>query len=270
MKNFKIDNAVVNRARSFNFYLTLILISLFFLGCSESSDPVDPVYIDGYDSEYKLNLRVHIMTDITMSHTSGVSMGSWVTTDDVNQTIIPEVNAIYKQAKIQWLVESIVEEDVVKHGTYEESIAFIASTERDSNGNSDPARLPHLYNLMQPEHRSTSSELGTNLYHIYLFPFIGNTSQGNAMSGFGYHSVVGTWTNKHNRGGDPEKTLLIEDHVNFDRGSLSRTIAHEIGHVLQLRHNQCDFDCLMGGDSDGYYMTADQVKTARLEALRRL
>jgi hypothetical protein len=275
MVKFKKRNRVVNSHRTVHFYHLLILLVVFFLGCSESSNSIGVKYPEGYDAEvydadteYKLNLRFHIMTDIIMEHTSGVSMESWVTTNDVSEIIIPEINAIWKQAKIIWVVESIIEEDVVKHNNYEESIAFIASTERNSDGQSDPARLPHLYNLMQPDNRSTEDDLDKNLYHLYLFPFIGNTSQGNAMQSFSFNSVVGTWTNKHNNGGDPEKTLLIESHSSFDRGSLSRTMAHEIGHVLGLKHNQCDFKCLMG--VDGYFMTSEQIKTARLEALRRL
>ena len=90
------------------------------------------------------------------------------------------------------------------------------------------------------------------------------------MAGFNYHSVVGTWTNKFNGGGIPEKTLLTENQSAFNRGSLSRTISHEIGHVLNLSHNECSYGCLMGGtESDGYFLTEGQVVKARIEAFNR-
>lgn len=259
--------------------LLLIIIMFLIAGCSGNSTENLSEKIESNDDDeteddspdvFTLNLRVHLMQDIIMPHSTGIDMESWVTPENVTETIIPEVNAIWEQANIVWNIESIIEENVVKGDNYEASIKFIASTERDENGNSDPERLPHLYALMQPEHMSKEEELGENLFHIYLFPFIGNTSQGNAMSGFNYHSVVGTWTNKHNSGGVPEKTLLTENKSSFDRGSLSRTISHEIGHVLELSHNDCNYGCLMGGKySDGYLLDEGQITTSRLEALDR-
>lgn len=247
------------------------------MGCSSDSQDTSnnaPVIVIEEEEEplstIELNLRVHIMTDITMFHPSGQEMESWVTPEDVTETILPELNAIWENAGIHWKVESILIENVVKGPTYQESLVYLVNAVRDSEGRADPERLPHLYSLMQPDNRSTEEQLGKNLFHIYLFPFIGNTSQGNAMSGFGYHSVVGTWTNKHNGGGVPEKTLLTENQSSFDRGSLSRTIAHEIGHVLNLNHNECNSSCLMGGlTSDGYLLTEGQVITARIEAIGR-
>lgn len=250
----------------------LILISVFFLSFSDDHNKA------GSSSNFRdtagedlieLNLRIHIMTDISMVHTSGLVMENWVSQKDVEKIIMPEVNAIWSQANIKWVIESIIEEAVVKGESYEESIDFIASTKRDSAGRSDSDRLPHLYALMQPENMSKAEELDKNLFHIYLFPFIGNTSQGNAMRPFNWSTVVGTWTNKFNRGGIPEKVLLIEDHDAFKRGSLSRTIAHEIGHVLNLKHNECETDCLMGGKSQGYLLSKEQIETARLEASKR-
>lgn len=267
----RLDSGILSR------YLLLILILAFHTGCSKSSsDSTDnePVVVIEEEEEnfstIALNLRIHIMTDITMVHPTGWVMESWVTPKDVSETIIPELNSIWEKAGVHWNVESILEEDVVKAETYQESLVYIVNAKRDADGRSDPERLPHLYSLMQPEHRSTTEQLGKNLFHIYLFPFIGNTSQGNAMSGFNYHSVVGTWTNKHNGGGVPEKTLLTESQSSFNRGSLSRTIAHEIGHVLNLNHNECNNSCLMGGiNSDGYLLTEGQIITSRIEAVGR-
>ena len=252
----------------------LILVSIFFFSCTDKANDVFPdIVADDANmgrTIIELNLRIHLMRDITMNHSTGLSMNTWVSVSDVSETIMVEINDIWQQANIHWLVESIIEEDVVKGDTYEESIAFIASTKRDSEGHSDPARLPHLYSLMQPQYMSTTDEIGENLFHIYLFPFIGNTSQGNAMRDFNFHSVVGTWSNKHNGGGIPEKTLLVENQNLFDRGSLSRTISHEIGHVLNLHHNECNVNCLMGGGSSGYSLTEAQITAARLAALDRL
>ncbi len=213
-----------------------------------------------------LNLRVHIIQSSPWIHPLGTEMESWVSPSDVKNTILPEVNRIWKQANIQWEIESIIEEDIRPFKGFENSIDFVINTKRDAAGKSDPKRLPHLYRLMKKRYKSTPEELGTNLFHIYLFPFIGNTSQGNAMRPFGYHTVVGTWSNKHNRGGIPEKTLLVEDENTFVRGSLSRTIAHELGHVLSLGHNQCN-DCLM--KASGYRITAEQIEMARKVAMDR-
>lgn len=254
----------------------LFLVFVFLSSCSERSNDVVPDVNPNDDKEvivpvYELNLRIHIMKDIIMLHPTGVCMDSWVTPNNVRETIVPEINAIWSQAKITWVIESIIEEDVVKNDSYQQAINYIVNCGRNSEGESDPARLPLLYLLMQPQYRSKTDELGKNLFHIYLFPFIGNTSQGNAMTGgFDGHCVLGTWSNKHNGGGIPEKTLLTEYHNEFVRGSLSRTASHELGHVLKLKHNECPYDCLMSGGSEGYSLTKAQIETARLEALERI
>jgi hypothetical protein len=271
-----IKNSVFKKKISSILAATILLVFLYNCSSSESSNRDDEIEIIDNTDDVKtrdtivLNIRVHIMKDIIMTHSTGQIMTSWVTPADVTEIIVIEVNKIWEQAGIVWNIESIIEEDVVKSDTYNESLMFLVNTKRNSQGRSDPSRLPHLFSLMQPEYMSTESQLGKNLFHIYLFPFIGNTSQGNAMSSFGYHSVLGTWTNKHNGGGGPEKTLLTEEQNSFNRGSLSRTISHEIGHVLNLSHNECDNRCLMGGaNSDGYLLTEGQVITARIEALGR-
>ena len=244
----------------------LLLISILFLAfcsCSPATTP-EPVLLD---TLIKLKLRVHIMKTSPWTHSSGVLMNNWVTPKDFNEIIILEINEIWSQADIKWDIESIIEEDIIKFEGYEESIIFIASTERDSEGRSNPERLSHLFSLMNPQNMSIADELESDLFHIYLFPFIGNTSQGNAMRGYNFHSIVGIWSNKHNGGGNPEKTLLKENHDLFVRGSLSRTISHELGHVLNLTHGQCD-DCLMKGR--GYGIIQEQIDISQEEAKRRL
>ena len=216
-------------------------------------------------SAIDLNLRFHVMQDDPWIHGSDNAMPSWVSEADIVETLMPEINDIWQQAGIHWSIENIIQESIETYEGYQDDVRYIVDSQRDSEGKSDPERLPRLYNLMQPDNRSSDEELDGNLFHIYIFPFIGNTSQGNAMSSFGWHSVVGSWSNKHNDGGIPEKNLLIEAQQNFVRGSLARTIAHELGHVLSLRHD-CE-ECLMY--AQGYDINDMQIQAARDEAVRR-
>ena len=86
----------------------------------------------------------------------------------------------------------------------------------DENGQSDPNRLPILYNLIPESTRITSD---TQLFKIYIFPFIGNRAQGNAMKSFGNNSVVSAWSNKWTSkytDGIPIKVRLTEDWAAFE------------------------------------------------------
>ncbi len=239
--------------------LYILLVALLLAGCTNDNN-VTPEKAD-----IKLNLRVHLMQSNAWIHPLGAEMDMWVTRTDVEQIIIPEINSIWRQARIEWTIEDIINESISEYSGFEQDIEYIVNSERDSNGRSDPARLPLLYNLMDPLYLSSESELASNLFHIYIFPFIGNTSQGNAMNSFGFHSVVGCWTNKHNGGQNPEETLLTESQSEFIRGSLSRTISHELGHVLGLSHS-C-YNCLMY--SRGYDLNDAQIVISIEEARRR-
>jgi len=240
-------------------FIRIVLACATIFSCSKKKSEDD-------DHEIKLNLRFHLMRGTPWVHPTGVTMESWVTKENVTDTIFPEINAIWSQANISWSSESLVEEDIVVGTGYQTAVDYIVNSARDDEGESDPNRLPYLYELMQSGNRSSEGQLGTNLFHIYLFPFTGNTSQGNAMSGFGYHTVVGQWSNKHTGSDSPEKSYLIEDHSKFVRGSLSATIAHELGHVIGLSHNECK-KCLMS--SGGYNITDAQIETARAKAAER-
>ena len=217
------------------------------------------------EDHIELNIRIHLMQSEAWIHPLGSEMNMWVTESDVRQTIIPEMNLIWSQASIEWKVEGIINEPIVEYTGFEEDVEYIINSKRDDEGRSDKARLPLLYNLMNPSYLSSEIELEKNLFHIYIFPLIGNTSQGNAMRPFGFHSVVGCWTNKHNGGGNPQKTLLTEPHSEIDRGSLARTISHELGHVLGLSHS-C-INCLMY--SKGYELNTSQIIISTEEARRR-
>ena len=258
-------------------HLLIIIISILLL-----SSPVT-----GQET-INLKLHVHIMRDIEM-RVKGESMtNDHISKENIANEVLPEVNRIWSQANINWELAGVYDEDAVKKGyrqipagypkNYKKLKNIVEKARRDSSGKSDPRRLIPLFLFMQPGNRIKPSEFGQNNFHVYLYPFIGNTSQGNAMkkdkdtgNSLGFHTVLGTWTNKHNKGKIPERVKIVEDWekwTKIKRGSLSRTIAHELGHVIGLRHKRCEGYCLMG-PKHGYKLTNKQIRRARNIAKKR-
>lgn len=234
----------------------------------------------------RLPLRVHIMTHLKIPHPTNRAepLECWLRESDVN-AVVSEINLIWKQAKIEWFVESIVEHRGATTKT--DAIDYIVHAERDANGRSDPNRIPKVYSFFDAGKQHPA------IQNLYVFPFIGNTSQGYAgdpndrkvRSIKSNHAVVGIWSNKGSGGGQPYRTAIKERPRSglgntppqkenfFHEGSLGRTCAHELGHHLGLAHpnkeTQSVFKRLMGGKKPGYRLTPDEIATARTQARKR-
>ena len=285
-------------------YLHIILISILLLSSpviGETSEVIEApapkavtVEASLTNGQETLNLKlyVHIMRNITMN-VKGVRMSNdHISKETIENKVMPELNKIWDQADIAWDLIEVYYENVLKNGykyipegypkSFENLKLIVEKAKRDRNGKSDPRRLRPLFLFMQPGNRIKPSEFGQNNFHVYLYPFIGNTSQGNSMIGrdgdsFGFHTVIGSWTNKHNKGGIPERVKIVEDWkkwTKIKRGSLSRTFAHELGHVLGLQHKKCEGNCLMGPiigkGKQGYKLTKKQIEIARKIAKKRI
>ena len=64
----------------YSFSHLLFLASVFFVSCTDRAREVFPdIAADNDDKEktiYELNLRIHLMRDITMNHSTGLPMDS--------------------------------------------------------------------------------------------------------------------------------------------------------------------------------------------------
>jgi hypothetical protein len=208
-------------------------------------------------------VRVHIVRDLVMPK-EGLAMQSWVTDQQVRDVILPEVNRIWRAADIAFRLDTVGDAATRRPPDHRERIHAVVTAQRDADGESDPERIRHLGELIA----FTPGAAGT--VDVYLVPYLGEASQGNAKRSL-RRVFVAQWTDKASKGrGLPERFQLTERGA-FVRGSLSRTVAHELGHVLGLRHpdkRDAVAGLLMGGRMPGEALTAEEVAKARRKAAR--
>lgn len=218
-----------------------------------------------FASPFVLPVKFHLMQDVPMEF-NGQQMNVWVTEGDIRGQVIKEVNRIWQQADIKWEIEDVVAELSADIPDKAEQLQFVTNTKRDERGKSDKSRLPVLYSLIDKSQHSDTA------YNVYIFPFIGQGSQGHASRQDNI-VVIGAWTNKPTKGkGSAAKAKLVEAEP-FKQGSLARTVAHELGHMLKLEHpdkaTQTEFNLLMGGKKAGYLLTPKEIEKAQKVAKKR-
>ena len=202
----------------------------------------------------------------------GVNMTMWLTPKDVERTIVPEINRIWRPARIRWAVESIVVEQAANIPNRAETIRDIANSTRDT-----PDRQEKILSLADPRFRHKS------INNLYFVPYVGQTSQGFALFGGGKsvrdnpdggsRCVVCVWTDKPSSGKRPPIRFQLTERLPFRMGSIGRTCAHELGHNLLLQHpdkqTQTEFNRLMGGRRNGYRLLPGEISRARQVAAGR-
>lgn len=219
--------------------------------------------------EITVPVRVHLVRDLVMPK-DGLAMQSWVTEQQVREVILPEVNRIWRAADIAFRLDAAGTVSTLDRPDRRALIDAVVTARRDTDGESDPARIRHLGELIA----FAPGTPGT--VDVYLVPYLGEASQGNTKRSL-RRVFVAQWTDKSSKGRRAPDRFPLTEPGAFDRGSLSRTVAHELGHVLGLRHPDkhagAATGLLMGGRSPGYALTPEERAKARRRAdklVRRL
>lgn len=217
------------------------------------------------DGLIQLPLRVHLITDVTLVQKE-VEMKTWVTSQDFEKEILPEINRIWKQAKIQWVLESIIEQPAAQISDKEAAITYIQNSKRDTPEEKFPERVSNIRRL------SATSKRHPVAHNLYLFPYMGLTAQGVASIG-GNWAFSGVWTDKPFKGKKRPIKFQLTERGPFEIGSIARTCSHELGHNLGLRHpdkaTQKRFNRLMGGKKHGYDLVPEEIEKSRRVAKKR-
>jgi hypothetical protein len=89
----------------------IIAATLVTLSCSDSEAPQSPS--DSESETLALNVRVHLL------RSAGISALNATLTDEAVDTLFAGVNEIWRQAGVEWKVESVVREMAQNGDTYE-------------------------------------------------------------------------------------------------------------------------------------------------------
>ncbi len=223
------------------------------------------------DGVIQLPIRFHIVRGAEMTK-KGVALEMWLTPEDVRERILPEINRIWQPAGIQWVIESVVEDDIAQVRGRRRLVEDISVATRETSDRT--TKIRKLIDV--PSHHPA-------IHNVYFFPYVGETTQGFATFGGsrsvgenpdgGNHCVMGVWTDKPSRAKKPPQRFKMSEGLPFKRGSIGRTCAHELGHNLLLQHpdkeTQTVFDRVMGGRRPGYALTPEEIKLARTVAVGR-
>ena len=233
--------------------LCFSFIFLFVLSISSgrSQTPSSPEP----NEKLTLRLRIHLTTGLSMTK-KDVNMTNWITPKMIEEKVLPEVNRIWSQAHVEWILDGI-QDCPTQEARQDEVVAYVLATQRDSEGHGDPERIQKYLSILPIDQEED------RVVNVYAVPYLGGTSQGNACKGA--RVLIGEWTDKPSGGKlPPQKCLLVEPEP-FVKGSFGRTMAHELGHILGLHHpKEREAPQLMGGG--GYVLTEEQKEIARKKA----
>ncbi len=213
------------------------------------------------DEELVLPLRVHLGRDMTAT-VKGEVLDVWVKPKDVTEALLPEINRIWKQANIRFVIESVVEEKALEVPDRLKLLAQISGRKRTDDGNSGDNPFAVIKKLFDP------AKIHPSAINIYCMPYIGETFQGVAKLG-GNLVLVGVWSDKASKGRKPPRKTLLTEPEPMVIGSLARTMSHELGHALTLNHPGKEDEPkgrLMGGAKQGYLLTPEEISQARKSA----
>jgi len=214
------------------------------------------------DGVIRLPLRFVILRNLPVT-VKGVKLGSWVTSNHLAQVVVPELNRIWRIARIEWALESVVDQSIgVADAAAKQSDmqAILKSPATDESGEKS-GRNDLIRTFFDPA-------LAHPVAHtIHLFPYHGPMGQGFAVLG-GNVAYLCEWTDRPSRGTRPPQRMLLTEPPPFAIGSLGRTCAHEAGHLLKLVH-ATEPGRLMGGPKRDYALVETEITTARETALQR-
>ena len=212
-------------------------ISLFLIFISIEASSNETINID---------LKFYSLNDVVMKR-KNLEMKSWITENDIKK-IVKCVNYIYESNFKKHNVYPVIHFNYISltkinvlttpgNKDIKKKINFIVKSTRNDGKEKKQILKKYIRSFFDKKIIKSNDKMKD--INIYFVPFYSNTRQGFAYFSKSYpykkDIFLGEWTNKDNRGGQPHKRRLLAKKM---KNSLCKTLAHEIGHVLNLTHHK--------------------------------
>ena len=135
------------------------------------------------ESLLTLPIRFHL-TEGAQMNLKGQAMDMWVTPEDIELRVLPEVNRIWQSARIQFVIERCEQESLLSPPDRDALIRTVEQSKRGDEEDRNSGRIASITKLLDPAQSHPSA------LNVYLLPFIGSTYQGYATLG-GKQAVIG-------------------------------------------------------------------------------
>ena len=210
-----------------------------------------------------LPINSYIIKNMNLT-VKGKKINSWITKNNAKEIMNNVNNLFFNKYNIHWDLKEIIEFNVPNTA----NLKFIEELSRDTTLYPNDKREKVYCSLIKKNMYSKKYN------NIYFSTFNGNTRQGKANINKNKHikdsdlkthihfTLIGTHTNKHNNGNKPKRREIYK----IDEPSLSFTVAHELAHVLGLKHLNSKIKNIMNAVTSSFEVNQEQISIMKKKA----
>jgi len=216
-----------------------------------------------YNNMIILPINSYIIKNMNLT-VKGKKINSWITKNNAKEIMNNVNNLFFNKYNIHWDLKEIIEFNVPNTA----NLKFIEELSRDTTLYPNDKREKVYCSLIKKNMYSKKYN------NIYFSTFNGNTRQGKANINKNKHikdsdlkthihfTLIGTHTNKHNNGNKPKRREIYK----IDEPSLSFTVAHELAHVLGLKHLNSKIKNIMNAVTSSFEVNQEQISIMKKKA----
>lgn len=221
-----------------------------------------PMFRGAAPATIELPLRVILVNGLT-ANKAGATMTNHVIEKDARSVLIDEINTIWRQAGIRWILKEVVTHRVSDPATAESLTVPLTETHRNMSDEELGQKRAGLRKLR-------TSVTDGKVHTVVILPFIGSdvlhiTNQSQKI---GY---IGAWQDGDRDDKTPPRRAELTESRPYKDGSVARAMAAALAGQLGASKEKCDEHCLTGSiKSRGYHLSAAQITAARKAAGQEL